>query len=140
MPDEPPRGGALRLDHVAVRVADIDAAIAFYAEKLGLKLMFKEVDEAHHEAFAFLELEGGNIELLQLLDEQNRPRPYSAPPIQEPYCPHVAIGTADLDGLIADLERQSVEIVKGPMEIPGSVRWLYARDPDNNIIEFVQWL
>ncbi|MCZ6792378.1 MAG: VOC family protein, partial [Planctomycetota bacterium] len=54
-----------RLDHVAVRVSDLDAATAFYTEKLGLKLLFRKVDETQHEAFAFLELEGGNLELLQ---------------------------------------------------------------------------
>jgi hypothetical protein len=26
------------------------------------------------------------------------------------------------------------------MEIPGMVRWLYAADPDGNVLEFVQWL
>ena len=49
MPNEPLRGGALRLDHVAVRVSDLDAAIAFYANKLGLKLLFKEIDETREK-------------------------------------------------------------------------------------------
>ena len=36
-------------------------------------------------------------------------------------------------------QRDDIPVVKGPMEIPGMVRWVYTHDPDRNIIEFVQW-
>ena len=71
-----------QLDHVAVQVADLDAAIAFYTEKLGLKLVFTKVDRAHHEAFAFLELAGGRLELLQTLDADGHAQPRPKPPIR----------------------------------------------------------
>ena len=126
-------------DHVAFRVSDLDTAIRFYVEALGLKLMFRELDAVHHEAFAFLELEGGNLELLQSLDADNRPLPFERPPVEPPYCPHLALRTDDFDALVARLVSQGIPIVKGPLEIPGSVRWLYIADPDHNIIEFVRW-
>jgi len=129
-----------RLDHVAVQVADLDRAIAFYTQTLGLKFMFGELDEEHHEAFAYVELEGGNLELLQRLDEQNRPVSYSAPAPAPPYCPHVALGVDDLDAMLATLAQAGVSLLKGPLAIPGKVRWCYVADPDNNVIEFVQWL
>ena len=28
----------------------------------------------------------------------------------------------------------------GPLEISGRVKWVYVSDPDNNVIEFIQWL
>ena len=127
-------------DHVAFRVSDLDTAIRFYVGALGLKLMFRELDAVHHEAFAFLELEGGNLELLQSLDADNRPLPFDRTPVQPPYCPHLALKTDNLDALITRLNERSIPIVKGPFEIPCGVRWLYIADPDHNIIEFVQWL
>lgn len=127
------------MDHVAFQVSCLDAAIAFYTQTLGMKLQFRELDEAHHEAFAFLELEGANLELLQTLDENNQPIAYEALPIQAPYCPHVAIKSDDLDTLIALLDEKGISILKGPLEIPGHVRWLYFADPDGNVLEFVQW-
>lgn len=129
----------MQQDHVAFRVNDLDRAIRFYQDALGMKLMFREIDEEHHEAYAFLELEGGNLELLQSLDAANNPIPYQPPPVKPPYCPHLAIKTDDLDEIISLLRDENIPIVKGPLEIPGKVRWLYFADPDNNVLESVQW-
>ena len=57
----------IKLDHVAVEVSNLEAAIDFYEQKIGLKFLFKKVDKAHGEAFAYLEMEGGRLELLQSL-------------------------------------------------------------------------
>ncbi len=130
----------MKLDHVALGVSDLDAAVQFYTQKLGLKFMFRELDEQQHEAFAFLELEGGNLELLQGLSEDNRPLPYERPEIKPPYCPHIALGTDDLAGVVDLAKAQGIPIVGGPFEIAGQVKWLYLSDPDNHVIEFVQWL
>ena len=130
----------LRLDHVAIQVSDMQASIAFYTEKLGLRLMSHQVDQEHGEAFAFLELEGGNLELLQLLDDQGVPAPFTPPEITKPYCPHLAFGSDNLDKELARLKQQGIPILAGPLEIPGRVRWLYFCDPDNHVLEAIQWL
>jgi lactoylglutathione lyase len=131
---------AFSADHFAFGVSDLDASIEFYTRKIGLKLLFKESDDNHHEAFAFLELNGRNLELLQSLDENNQPVPRIKQEIVEPYCPHLAIGTDDLDGVLSSMKEKQVPVIKGPLEIPGKVRWVYFADPDNNILEFVEWL
>lgn len=130
----------MQLDHAAFRVADLDRAIAFYTGVFGLKLMFRQKDPEHHEAFAFLEVEGGNLELLQCLDENNQPLPYAPPRIEPPFTPHLAMKSDNLDQLMATLKEKGVPLIKGPLEIPGQVKWLYLADPDNNVLEFVQWL
>ena len=136
-----------KLDHVAIRVANLEASIAFYTEKLGLKLLFQQVDPAHGEAFAYLEMEGANLELLQLFDEprgeggETRQKAAWKPPaIESPYCPHLAFESTDLELQVKRLEEYNVPIIAGPLEIPGSVRWLYVHDPDNNIIEYIEHL
>lgn len=129
-----------RSDHFAFRVSDIDASIAFYTEKLGLKFMFKKVDPEMREAFAYLELKGGNLELLQLLDEKGDPVPMEQRTVEPPYTPHLALGTEDMDGLLERAKSAGVPVVDGPFETAGLVKWVYLTDPDNNVIEFVQWL
>ena len=129
-----------KVDHFAFEVSDMDAAIRFYTETLGLKLLSRDLDEDHHEAFAFLELEGGNLELLQVLDENNRPVVFEKQEITQSHSPHLAIETEDMDRLISTLEKKGVPIVDGSLEITGKVRWVYISDSDNNIVEFIQWL
>jgi lactoylglutathione lyase len=52
----------------------------------------------------------------------------------------LAIQVEAIERLVATLNEKRVPIVEGPLEIPGKVRWLYVSDPDENVIEFVQWL
>jgi catechol 2,3-dioxygenase-like lactoylglutathione lyase family enzyme len=124
----------LRLDHVALPVSDMDAALHFYGETLGLKFMFREVDPVQQEDFAFFELEGGNLELLKSLAH-----PFEKPEIRPPYCPHLALATADMSATLQMIQAQGLRLLKGPLKIEGKVTWLYIADPDNNVIEFVQW-
>lgn len=126
-----------KVDHFAFEVSDLDAAIGFYEGVLGLRLMFREIDEEHGEAFAFLELDGGNLELLQVLDPAKRKAPAQPAPS---FSPHLALAAVSLDDLVARLGEKSIPLLKGPLEIPGKVRWLYVADPDGNVVEFVQWL
>lgn len=129
----------MKIDHVAVQVADLDRAILFYTESLGLTLMFKELDKHHHESFAFLEVEGGNLELLQSLDDNDQPLSFAPPPLKPPYCPHLALRTEDMEKLVAMAKAKNIPIIKGPLINPGLCTWIYLSDPDHNVIEFIQW-
>ncbi len=122
-------------DHTAFRVTDLDASIAFYTQALGLRLLFRSVNEEEGEAYAFLELRGGNLELIQTLREG-----YVPGPIVAPYCPHLALETDDLPALLLEIKAKGIHLVRGPLEIPGHERWLYLSDPDNNVIEYIQWI
>ena len=125
----------IKLDHIAVGVSNLDAAIDFYEQKIGLKFLFKKVDEAHGEAFAYLEMKGARLELLQPLRLAKRPAAD-----KQSFCPHLAFVSDDIQDTQQRLQEKQVTLLKGPMEIPGMVRWLYAADPDGNVLEFVQWL
>ena len=50
------------------------------------------------------------------------------------------MGADNLDHFTADLKAKEIPIFKGPLEIPGQVKWIYISDPDNNILEFVEWV
>jgi lactoylglutathione lyase len=124
----------MRLDHVAVPVSDMEAALQFYGEQLGLKFMFREVDPVAQEDFAYFAVEGGNLELLRSLAH-----PFVKPDIKPPYCPHLALATSDMDATLRLIQERGLRLIKGPLKIEGKVTWLYIADPDNNVIEFVQW-
>ena len=125
----------IKNDHMAFQVSNMDASIRFYTEALGLKLLFRHVNEEVREDYAFLELDGGNLELLQYLGA-----PFVKPEIKPPYCPHLALATDDMDVTLRLFKERGIPVVKGPLENPGEERWVYVSDPDNNIIEYIQWL
>ena len=125
-----------RADHFAFQVSDMDRAIRFYTERLGLKLLFRESSAEHQEEFAFLELDGGNLELLKKLDGST----FEPKAPVSPYCPHLAFSTNDMDATLAMIQEKDLTIVKGPLEVAGKVKWIYVSDPDQNVIEFIEWI
>jgi catechol 2,3-dioxygenase-like lactoylglutathione lyase family enzyme len=115
------------LDHLVLTVADIDATVTFY-ERLGM----------HRQAFG----EGR----LALRFGQQKINLHKAGEEIDPHALNAAPGSADLcfliEGRLADVAREirraGVEIELGPVERTGAqrtLRSLYLRDPDGNLIE-----
>ena len=123
-------------DHMAFRVSNMDESIQFYTQTLGLRLLFRNVNPDVQEDYAILELEGGNLELIQRLDDE----PFERPEIKPPYCPHLAFATDDMAATLKMIQEKHIPVVKGPLEIEGAEKWIYIHDPDNNVIEYIQWL
>ena len=123
-------------DHVAFAVLNMDESIQFYTQALGLRLLSRNVNAEEREDYAFLELEGGNLELIQRLDGE----PFEKRKIEPPYCPHLALATDDMAETLKVIQEKHIPIIKGPLEIEGAEKWIYISDPDNNVIEYIQWL
>jgi catechol 2,3-dioxygenase-like lactoylglutathione lyase family enzyme len=122
-------------DHTAFQVGNVDQAIEFYVNKLGFTLVSRAVNPEEREAYAFLALEDLRLELIQDLSTAS----YVKPTVQPPYCPHLAIQTDDMVEAVTRLKQAGVSILRGPLEMKGEDTWLYFCDPDNNILEYVQW-
>jgi catechol 2,3-dioxygenase-like lactoylglutathione lyase family enzyme len=122
-------------DHFAFQVSDMDQSIRFYVEKLGFTLHSKNINAEQQEAYTFLSLGDLRLELIQDLSHSHFPKPE----IKPPYCPHLAIETDDMQVTLAFLRKNRVEILRGPLEVPGKETWCYFCDPDNNVLEYIQW-
>lgn len=126
----------MKNDHMAFEVSDMDQSIRFYTQVLGLQLLFRKVNTEEQEEYAFLELTGGNLELIQRLGGET----FTKPTIKPPYCPHLALTSEDMDQTLKVIEEHHIPVVKGPLENPGAEKWIYISDPDHNVVEFVQWM
>jgi lactoylglutathione lyase len=122
-------------DHTAFQVSNVHDSIQFYVNKLGFTLASHAVDAQHQEAYAFLSMGDLRLELIQ--DMRNTA--FTKPTVHPPYCPHLAIETSDMPQAVARLKEAGVTIVHGPLEIVGEETWVYFCDPDNNILEYIQW-
>jgi lactoylglutathione lyase len=132
----------MRFHHVGVSVADLDAARDWYKNVLGLTEGFSFKVPPAGLRGCFLEGDGIRIELLQ--------RAGSAPGgAQHPDSPdqallsrgygHIAVTTADLDGLFAHAVAAGARVVWGirPSPEPG-VRFAWITDGDGNLIELME--
>ncbi len=125
----------MKYDHMAFQVSDIDRSIEFYTKKLGFRLRSKSVTQETEEICAFLESGDAVIELLQDMSS-----PFKKQEIKKPYCPHFCIEIDDMKNGLESLKKNNIDIVKGPLEKKGEETWVYFADPDNNILEYIQWL
>jgi glyoxylase I family protein len=118
------------LDHLALKVTDMDKAVHFYHQVLGLELLRTSGPNA----------EGGRSAVLQAgaqkLDLFSRPDFVSADKEKPVGMDHLCLlmETASLDHLIAHLRQAKVEIFWGPVERHGSTS-VYVYDPDGVHVE-----
>lgn len=61
----------LSIHHIAIAVRDLEAALAFYRDALGLEMTERRTVPQEGVEIAFLPAGGGEIELLRPLDEES---------------------------------------------------------------------
>lgn len=111
----------LGVHHVSLNVADVDAAIAFYAETLGLGV------RGDRPAFGFggawLDVGDQQIHLIEAATPQNLGQ-------------HLALQVADLDATVVELRDLGVEVSDPSPVGPG--RQAFLLDPSGNAVELYQ--
>jgi catechol 2,3-dioxygenase-like lactoylglutathione lyase family enzyme len=125
----------LRLDHVAITVADMERSVAFYRDLLdfevlgqlflddgGFKIVYLRSGAAHVELFAFRG--AGSETAVGVPDTVGGFK-------------HLALQTDDVDGVAARLKAAGVTFTIEPVDAVGGVRLAYFRDPDGNLLELV---
>jgi catechol 2,3-dioxygenase-like lactoylglutathione lyase family enzyme len=121
-----------QLDHLVLTVANIDAAIDFYTEVLGMD----PVTLDGRKSLTF------GTQTLKLHQRGHEPTPHAT---------HPTPGSADLcfitstplDEVIRYVTELRVHIEAGPVErngAMGKIRSVYFRDPDRNLIEIANYL
>lgn len=124
---------AIRIGHVNLKVSDLESAIAFYTDVMGLTLM-----QRFGTGGAFLGYGGyhHHIGLNTLSSEGGAPPPESCTGLH-----HVAFLYPDRDALIAAVQRVITHLKDvGSDEVPqvrdhGVSEAVYYHDPDNILIE-----
>ena len=113
-----------RMDHLAVVVADLDEALTFWRDALGLPVAEIAAVPQEHSAIAFLPLENGEIELVQPTDDESGIARYLAK--RRPGMHHICLEVDDLDGMLARLKARGVELINPePVTKPNGVRYAF---------------
>jgi catechol 2,3-dioxygenase-like lactoylglutathione lyase family enzyme len=122
------------MDHIVLRVKDVDVSLRFYTELLGLKPERIEQWRAGEVRFPSARL--NNDTIIDFFATDQQPIGKDGVRNQDHFC--MIIEPTDMDELKSRFEAAGVEIQAGPGK-----RWgahgdgisLYIYDPDNNVVE-----
>ncbi len=122
------------MDHIVLRVKDVDVALKFYTETLGLKPERIEQWRAGEVRFPSARLNADTI--IDFFASDQEPGGREGSRNQDHFC--MVIEPRDMDELKAQFEAIGVDIQAGPGK-----RWgshgdgisLYVYDPDDNVVE-----
>ncbi len=122
-----------RVDHIGIRVRDIDRALNFY-RVLGFGLLHR----AANDDVAIIRNENG-VEL-NLIFNANAGDPAANvlmdAPEKYPGYTHMALRVASVPATIAALKANDIAITQGPVSFDDSGQVsVFVRDPDRNVIE-----
>ncbi|UPW01281.1 VOC family protein [Halorussus gelatinilyticus] len=131
--------------HVGVTVTDLDRAVAFYRDALGLDVLdrFSVSGEAFAEGvgvpgatgeFAHLDAGSARVELVAYDPEGDEA---AAERVNQPGAKHLGLAVADLDGFYDELP-PAVETVSEPQTTASGTKILFVRDPEGNLVEILE--
>ncbi len=124
-----------RIDHFVMRVKDVDATCDFYTRALGMEVITFGRDGIGQDGVARRALRFGQHKINLHPDDTDWYRAKDPRCGGEDFC---LITKTPIDEVVAHLEASGVEIEVGPSDRSGAlgtIRSVYFRDPDGNLVE-----
>ncbi len=119
------------IDHIAVIVADIDAALEFWRDALGLEVSRVEEVPAQEAEVAFLPLGQGEIELVRPTSDDSGAARFLAK--RGAGMHHIALEVDDLEATLARLKAKGVRLInESPLEAAGGRRAAFVHPQSAN--------
>jgi lactoylglutathione lyase len=111
---------------------DLDRSVAFYRDRLGLKLRRRFEVKQNNAEIAFMEDPDGNaIELTHWRDKKQL--------VEGDNFDHVAFGGEDMRSTIERLRAQGTIIAMEPFSLEGGSHQIaFIKDPDDNWLELIE--
>ena len=130
--------GLGRVHHVAVVVRDLEAALGFYRDTLGLRLELLLPIEADRVRIAFLPVGESRLELVEPTDETTGVARFLASRGEGFH--HVCFEVPDLSASLARLAGQGVELIDAAPRrgAEGPVAFLHPRSCHGVLVELIE--
>lgn len=122
------------MDHIVLRVKDVEESLGFYTEVLGMKP--ERVDQWRAGEIRFPSARINADTIIDFFESDQEPIAKEGVKNQDHYC--MVIEKTDMEDLKAKFEAIGVDIQAGPGKRWGSHgdgTSLYIYDPDNNVVE-----
>lgn len=130
-----PKNISYRLDHVMLRVMDLNRSLAFYRDTLGMRVL-RQVDyDAGQFTNVFLSFDADTESSLELTYNWQQTEAYEKGRVFG----HLALMVDDVHATVAALEQAGVRIKTPPKQMVHGTRTIaFVLDPDDNLIELLE--
>ncbi len=127
-----------QIDHIGVAVKDLDKAVAFYRDVLGLKFLEKEEVASQKVRVAKFDLNGVHIEFLEPTSKDSPIAKFIEKKGEGIH--HIAYRTDDVADEIESLKRKNVKLInEHPVEGSGSTKIAFVHPKSSMVLtELVQ--
>lgn len=129
----------MRLDHIGIAVSDIDSALKFYSDALGLECTHIEEVEEQKVKIAFIPAGDINLELVQATSADSAIAKFiekKGEGIQ-----HIALRVDDIEEALRDLNEKGVELIdKNPRKgaHDSKIAFLHPKSAHGVLLELVE--
>ncbi len=124
---------------VTLSVRDIDVSSRWYAEKLGFREVQRKEYQEFNTSLVFLELNGYRVELIRDGNAKSGSRRLDPPAHTASFgISQFAFRTEDLAAVKENLIRRNIPIVWEFENKELRARFIFIRDPDGNLIQYLQ--
>jgi methylmalonyl-CoA/ethylmalonyl-CoA epimerase len=107
-----------KINHVAIVVEDIDTALSFWEEQLGLRLDHIEDVPSQASKVAFLPVGEGEVELVEPTDPESGLAKYLEKRGEGMH--HICLEVDDIEEMLAILKDKGVRLInETPVDLPG---------------------
>lgn len=98
-----------KIDHVALIVEDIDEALTFWQDALGIELTHREDVPKEESAIGFLPVGDSKIELVQPTTPDSGLAKFLV--ARGPGMHHICLQVDDIDAMLADLREKNIRLI-----------------------------
>jgi methylmalonyl-CoA/ethylmalonyl-CoA epimerase len=107
-----------KINHIAIVVENIDEALTFWRDQLGLRLDHIEDVPSQSSKVAFMPVGEGEVELVQPTDPETGLGKYLAKRGEGMH--HLCVEVEDIESVLADLKSKGVQLINEvPQDLPG---------------------
>jgi methylmalonyl-CoA/ethylmalonyl-CoA epimerase len=127
-----------KINHVAIAVEDIDEALLFWRDALGLTLDHIEDVPSQKSVVAFLPAGEGEVELVKPTDENSGVAKFLAKNGAGMH--HLCFEVDDIEAMLADLKAKNIRLInEAPLELEGrKMAFIHPKSASGVLVELYQ--